>query len=355
MGVRTFISLLSVAAAYKLDGTNKPPLNGWEPAGLAAPPHQNMTVTIWLHPEDPDALEQTLLQVSNPYNQTGRFRRYLSKKEISDLVKPRQGAEDTIVEWTTTIFNDVELRKNTHGDMIDVTAPADKIEQMFGVKLQTYTHPRKKHSILRALSDPVVPASARSFVRAIFGLYEFLPVPMRKHKVQKLGCDFKGDIIDPNVLASQYKFENVTGGRSRISQGVAAFEGAQFTQTDVDAFQKAYNLPPVQIEVKGPNNGGYFGEAGLDTQYIAASGRGVASWYLSQQDFNLLTWCELVMDMPDPPSVLSISWGGGESQYNLERQYAANSCFQKLGLMGISIFAASGDDGTGKQGFLCKK
>lgn len=184
----------------------------------------------------------------------------------------------------------------------------------------------------------------------------FLPVPPRPGYLGKgLSCDFKGDIIDPDVIATVYKTGGSKGGTTLTSQGVAAFEDAEFKQTDVDAFQKAYNLPHVNISVLGPNSGGFFGEAGLDTQYITSSGRGVPTWFLSQEEFNLLTWCELVEKMPAPPMVLSISWGGGESNYDLTRQHAANSCFQKLGLQGISIFASSGDDGTGKQGFLCKK
>ena len=56
--------------------------------------------------------------------------------------------------------------------------------------------------------------------------------------------------------------------------------------------------------------------------------------------------------MTQIPQVLSVSWGGGESQYPIAHQTSANKCFQKLGSMGVSIFAAAGDDGTGKQGFF---
>jgi len=69
----------------------------------------------------------------------------------------------------------------------------------------------------------------------------------------------------------------------------------------------------------------------------------------------MLAWCETVLNMTKPPSVLSISWGSGESNYPAASLKAASACFQKMGVQGISIFAASGDDGTGKQGFFrCK-
>ena len=111
--------------------------------------------------------------------------------------------------------------------------------------------------------------------------------------------------------------------------------------------------------MKGPNHGGFFGEASLDTQYIVASGAGLPSWFLSQTEFDLLRWCESVLAMPTPPSVLSISWGGAESTYSMADQIAADRCFQRAALKGVTILAASGDDGTGRQtgplGFGCKK
>lgn len=61
-------------------------------------------------------------------------------------------------------------------------------------------------------------------------------------------------------------------------QGVAAFEDAEFKPSDVAQFQKDYNLTDVVVSILGPNNGGYYGEAGLDTQYIFSTGSGIPTW-----------------------------------------------------------------------------
>ena len=69
-------------------------------------------------------------------------------------------------------------------------------------------------------------------------------------------CDFKGDIIDPHVIAKQYGIPNATrpllveplAAARGYGQGVAAFEDAEFKQADVDAFDKFYGLPPVSIK-----------------------------------------------------------------------------------------------------------
>ena len=55
----------------------------------------------------------------------------------------------------------------------------------------------------------------------------------------------------------------------------------------------------------------------------------------------MLSWSFKVMNMSTAtrPTVLSISWGGGESGYPVPVMQAANVEFQKMGLLGISLFA----------------
>ncbi len=141
-------------------------------------------------------------------------------------------------------------------------------------------------------------------------------------------------------------------GYGKHAQGVAAFEDAQFIPSDPLDFQGNFSLPREPVKVLGPNKGGYYGEASLDTQYIFSVGSGVQTWFLAQEQFDLLAWSWLVMNMTSPPAVLSVSWGGGESNYDLQHQHAANAEFAKMGLKGHTVLAASGDDGTGKHGGL---
>ena len=94
----------------------------------------------------------------------------------------------------------------------------------------------------------------------------------------------------------------------------------------MDAFDKYYGLPRVEIKVVGPNNGGYFGEAryermhverpcmhgrvrmdacSLDTEYITVSASHSPTYFLSQERFELLEWCELVLARyPSHPETL---------------------------------------------------
>eukprot|EP00051_Salpingoeca_urceolata_P029799 m.491036 g.491036 ORF g.491036 m.491036 type:complete len:585 (+) comp29051_c0_seq1:231-1985(+) len=360
-------------------GTSAAVCNGWEQDAAAdaaaAAATSTPTSAVWFSlaaaSTDVDqALAAEVLAVSTPSSQ--RFRQYLSHDAVAKVVGPPTGVAERVRSWLVhnAGLPPHALAVSRHGDHVIViphsTVSLSMMSRALGnITLARYRHRStgsvalrvaglcQKHSKHTARS--IVPAPLRSLVEAVHGIAELLPV--RPRQSVDGNNQFKGINVDPNVIAQQYQLSpSDVGHAGRTSQAVAAFEDAQFRSSDVATFQHTYNLPPVTIKVLGPNNGGYFGEASLDTQYITASGRGVETWFVAQEAFNMLEWCEKVLNMTKVPSVLSVSWGGGESNYPLDHQTGATRCFQKLALLGTSVFAASGDDGTGKQGTVfCKK
>jgi len=331
--------------------------NGWIASGQAAA-STVLSLKFIMRPAEPSSsLDRAFHAVSDPLNSTGRFRRYLSHDEIAALVSPQPGAEKALQEWWAAAGAKGHWTRSRHGDVLTMTCTVEHLLRVFPeAAMHRFEHPSMSgDGIFRSLTPAALPAALSDHVLSVLGLGDFGAPPRAvRARSSKIGCDFKGAIIDPPVIAHQYGIPNASTRPANAaqvsSQGVAAFEDAEFKQSDVDAFDKGYGLPGTTIKVVGPNNGGYFGEASLDTQYITASGSGAPTYFLAQKEFDLLGWCELVLKQSDVPKVLSISWGGPESQYPKEGMAAANKCFQKLGLLGVSIFASSGDDGTGKQG-----
>ena len=56
-----------------------------------------LKVTFALKPADGEALEKTLLSISDPHH--SRFRQYLSHDGVKQLVKPVDGANDAVLSW----------------------------------------------------------------------------------------------------------------------------------------------------------------------------------------------------------------------------------------------------------------
>ena len=324
--------------------------------------NEDVAFTIHMTPVDGSALERTLMDISNPRHE--RFRQYLTHAQVSDLVAPSPSHLANVHAWVAKHFPGAEMSLSQHNDLMKVRTRAGLAAKAFGVTLALFEHnEHPAFTIVRAKEtglapDTIVPVELADSVKSIFSIVDIVPLTRSlAAKTEGVQGD-PGVQVDPLVIFKQYNLtaNDVGGSSSENAQGVAAFEQAEFRPADVAAFQKAYKLPPVKIVVDGPNSGGYFGEASLDTQYITASGRGVKSYFIAQDDFDMLSWCELVLKMKPIPKVLSISWGSGESAYSNATVTSATACFQKLGTMGVSIFAASGDQGTNKQGFWgCKK
>jgi tripeptidyl-peptidase-1 len=147
---------------------------------------------------------------------------------------------------------------------------------------------------------------------------------------------------------------------ANYTQGVAEYEGEYFADSDISAFTTRYGMPNLSIPVMGPNtpsSGADATEGTLDLEYMSAiAGATIPTWWLAQNtdnndpaniDFSL--WCDSVASQSPMPYVVSISWGMGYERYvnDTSVMVADNDAFRKLGLLGVSVFAASGDSGPG--------
>lgn len=303
-------------------------------------------------------LEQTLLYRSDP--RSSRFRMWLNKSSIKDIVSPfyHEGYRKVVDEFVVQVLRPTFMERSPHGDYLHFDASALMVAEFFQVTLQEFGHESSHTTILNTYDSPVVPEIIAPYVTSVHNLGEFFPVPRprRSSNTAKRDGDDPGMVNDPTTLRTRYKIGASVSGSGATQQGVAEFEGEQFIPSDVDTFMARFALPKVMVDVLGPNNGGYFGEGGLDLEYLSGLATHIPTWWIAQSQFDLLSWAHKVQNMTALPSVLSISWGSGESGFSAATANAVNAEFMKLGAAGVSVLAASGDDGTGSQGFLsCDK
>lgn len=102
----------------------------------------------------------------------------------------------------------------------------------------------------------------------------------------------------------------------------------------------------------GPNHIPGGTEASLDIQYIMSLGANISTWFWSTAGLHenqepFLDWLLAIGNTTDAPSVHSISYGDDEDSLTAEYVARVNTEFMKLGLRGLSILFASGDDGAG--------
>lgn len=100
-------------------------------------------------------------------------------------------------------------------------------------------------------------------------------------------------------------------------------------------------------------------EANLDVQYMMAAAPGVPQtvWYTPDSTLIFESWIEAVANDANPPLVHSISYAGIETMMSPSVTDSFNTEAMKLGVQGVTIFAASGDDGVSnflsRQGYPC--
>jgi tripeptidyl-peptidase-1 len=144
-----------------------------------------------------------------------------------------------------------------------------------------------------------------------------------------------------------------------VSQAIFASLDQSFSPYDWEDFQTHLNLTIQPIA--GAYNGHVYynaclydtdncDEASLDVQYITSMAQGVPTYfdYVAAPSTGSLfvDWILTVANMSDPADVFSISYGGMEAGQSPTTLTTFNTEAQKLGIAGVTIICASGDNGA---------
>ena len=196
-----------------------------------------------------------------------------------------------------------------------------------------------------------VPADLNGIVISILGFDE-RPVAGTRHRV----LDREGQSsYTPGQIAKAYNFPANKG----TSQTIALIElGGGYNESDLKTYWRQVGVPNVavtSIGVDGAANApsgdpsSADGEVALDIEVagaIAPAAR-IAVYFGSNTDESFLNAINAAIhDKVRKPSVISISWGGPESNWTPQAMNAFNAAFHDAALLGISVLAAAGDSGS---------
>ena len=329
-----------------------------------------------------DLLESLLANVSDPRN-VEYYGKYFSKNEIEKMTFNKEGF-DAVKKFC--IKHNLEIL-GEYNQLIKVRAPIQKLVEMFETEFYTYhkspTNKNKwdKNEIVRC-SSYSVPAALEGHVVHIYSLADIPPPiygsnpPISKienytisssnsSNSRKLAISYG---VTPTVL---YDFYGITGSVTYGNQSIFASLDQTYSVEDLSDFQSYFDLddnPVVDNVNRGPKSTSYCdtnvddcAEASLDIQYITAVGINgpTTYWYQTEDrdyyiyaDNLFLEWAYNVSYTEFPPLVHSISYGGYEIFMNDAILDLFSVEMIKLGLRGITVIAASGDDGVA--GFLLR-
>lgn len=163
------------------------------------------------------------------------------------------------------------------------------------------------------------------------------------------------DVTVPTTINDAYQIPDNTGS-PHVSQGILSMIDDVVSPDDLKLFQTRFNLPekPIDYILGGHSsdalcqtNQSLCAEPNLDVQYLRAMSNSAEMWRFFTEDPLLFLTNLTALD--NPPMVNSISYGYLEPELmSMDPTFISTFDHEamKLGLRGITIIAASGDDGV---------
>jgi len=274
---------------------------------------------------------------------------YLSRPQYAAAHSARAEDVSLVREYATRqglLAGTVDRARRT----VKLSGPVADIARAFGVEVHRYEHPFLPY---RAPVGPLrLPAELRGAVVGVFGL-DSRP-QLRPHF--RRNADPRAVGYSVLAVASAYGFpSNLTGTGQCV--GLLEFGGG-YSPTDLQSYFANLGVGSpdiVSVGVDGAANSptddpnGPDAEVELDIEVVGAlvPGAKIAVYFApnTEQGFvDAITTA--VHDATNRPSVLSISWGGPEPGWSAQSRNAFENATQDGALQGVTILAASGDQGA---------
>lgn len=323
-----------------------------------------------------DEIRRLLYDVSDPLSKS--YGQYLSQEDIL-ILSDHKNSRDAVINFLEyNNFTVIDTMQD--GLYITTIASLRVIERLMSAEFHHFdvmdiAVANPYTTVVRTLQY-TVPSEIQDHVKYIFNMIEFPRQSILATQAHPIYDDVNkhvnsgvnkaaesgsyptmpiGNYVTPPLLNSFYKIGSNTGS-SKATQAIYASLGQHFSPSDLTMFQSANRIPLQSVQpVAGFSNASATcisihscDEANLDLQQIMSVSRVSPTYFMydnTTTDF-LLTFLGKICNMTRPPLVISISYSSYEA--GLNQQYSQIFDFEamKLGLQGVTILAATGDDGV---------
>jgi len=336
----------------ELRGSTKEALPGGRDTGPAAA-NERITVSVMLRRGSKPA---DFPRVAETGARLPRERRYLSREEfarshgaaMADLEKVRAFAKQYGLQVES---------ENRATRMVKLSGTVHQMCQAFGADLRRTEHTSGTYRCRQGTLT--IPGDLEHVVEGVFGL-DNRPQAKTHFRRRKTRPGIRAEAAavsySPVQVAKAYAFPTgVTGA----GQCIAVIElGGGYKMTDLDLFFQNIGVaaPKVTaVSVDGGKNAptgdsnGPDGEVELDIEVAGATAPGaqIAAYFAPNTDQGFIdAVAQAVHDATLKPSIISISWGGPEGSWTAQSRDALNSACEDASTMGVTVLAASGDNGA---------
>lgn len=329
-------------------------MRGATPVG-PVDPNEEVTVTVLLR-------RRGSAQLPDPAQSRDSRGGPMSREEFA----ASYGADPSDVDAVRAFAADHHLdvrQVNLPARTVLLAGTAAAMSEAFGVELRRYRHPEGEYRGREG--EITLPANLAGIVEGVFGLDNR---PQVRPRIRRIAAE--AGVAAPRVastfavpdVAQLYAFpSNVTGA----GQCIAILEfGGGYQDSDLQQFFQNLNItaPTVtSVSVDGAQNN--FGdptnnqsdaeadtEVALDIEVAGAvaPGASIAVYFApgntDQAFIDAVT--AAIHDTTNNPSVISISWGNPEKEWEDQTITGLDSVFADAAPLGVTVFVAAGDHGS---------
>jgi kumamolisin len=334
----------------ELEGSARAAMPGGRDVG-PADPHQQIQVTVYLRRGSRQAPSAEQIG-SEPISQ----RKYLTREEFARAHGARAEDIEKVRAFAREYGLEVESEDRA-ARLVKLTGTVEAFNEAFGVSLRRYEHSSGTYRC--RTGNLTIPSDLAGAIEAVFGLDNRPQTkPHFRLRQQKPGARAQRGAASysPLEVAQAYDFPGSVNG---AGQSIAIIElGGGYNPADLSSFFSRLGVAAPQVtavSVDGATNSptgdpsGPDGEVELDVEVAGsvAPGAQIAVYFAPNTDQGFIdAVTTAVHDRKLKPSIISISWGGPENSWTAQARDALNSACQDAATMGVTVLAASGDDGA---------
>jgi len=374
--VAVLVGLVPLTVGAQQTVPAQTPLSRAEPKLGRASATQSVSVTLPLV-TDTAALDAFLARVVDP--RSPDYHHFLSPAEFTARFVDSAGRRDVVAFLQNA---GLDVHDSGTGVTISASGDAAKVERAFSVQLDSYRAANGR-DFVAADRTAALPSNVAARVRGVVGLDtphprtpHLVPAPLVTDAVSApvapngsravssqaaTGCPGATNAAQthnaftPNQLATAYNFDALRGaGYQGEGQTVALFELADYDDANVTTWKNCFGLTtPVSRVVVGQKGALGVGtgqeEVELDIDIITGLAPKLAQLLVYETGLNtdagvLDEYQRIATD--NIASVVSTSWGVCEAGNSTAATMGEDAIFAQMAAQGMTVFAASGDNGT---------
>lgn len=326
-------------------------------------PMEHMSFLLRRSAEQETALGKLLQEQQD--KSSSNFHKWLTPEQFGEQFGLAIADISAVTDWLTS--QGFRVINVSHGrTMIDFSGDASLVRHAFHTEIHRFVVNGEDH--WANISDPQVPEDLQSIASGVVGLHNFRPKSMNQRagifsrskatgEVKLIGPRFTfADCGGHCYALGPYDFATIynvlplwNAGIDGTNQTIAIVGQSNIQLQDVRNFRSLFGLPakdPVIIIPPGNNDPGLTDdevEADLDVEWSGAVAKNAQIIFVTSA--NVISSAQYVVDANLAP-ILSVSFGACEFALGASGNQAVNTLWQQAAAEGISVFVASGDEGS---------